>query len=155
MNERMTWKEIEAKYPDQWLGLTDVEFESNGYTIKSAVVKYTSKSETELSKIQREKGAEITIRYVIPDDVFKFDSTVAERMTWEEIKEKYPDQWVGLADIEYEPESRASIKSAVVRYTNKSKTELTWIQMETKGKFIGRYTTPDNVFQMGTVGYFV
>ena len=23
-----------------------------------------------------------------------------ERMTWEEIQEKYPDQWVGLIDVE-------------------------------------------------------
>ena len=24
---------------------------------------------------------------------------MGERMTWEEIQEKYPDQWVGLVDV--------------------------------------------------------
>ncbi len=27
-----------------------------------------------------------------------------ERLTWKEIQEKYPDQWVGLTDVEYYPE---------------------------------------------------
>lgn len=26
---------------------------------------------------------------------------MGERMTWEEIQEKYPDQWVGLVDVEW------------------------------------------------------
>ena len=44
-----------------------------------------------------------------------------ERMTWEEIQEKYPDQWVGLIDVEYEPNNDATIKTAVVKYADKSK----------------------------------
>lgn len=38
-----------------------------------------------------------------------------ERLTWEEIKAKYPNQWVGLIDIEYlTPEDGTNIKSGVV-----------------------------------------
>ena len=77
-----------------------------------------------------------------------------KRMTWKEIQQMYPNQWVGLVDIEYEPDNDATIKTAVVKYTDKSKNELTKMQIQTNGELIGIYTTPDNVFQLGTVGYF-
>ena len=79
---------------------------------------------------------------------------MAERLTWEEIQEMYPDQWVGLTEVEYEPDNDATIKAAVVKYTNKSKSELTRMQIQTAGAVLGRYTTPDNVFQLGAAGYF-
>jgi len=77
-----------------------------------------------------------------------------ERMTWEEIQEKYPDQWVGLIDVEYEPNNDATIKTAVVKYADKSKDELTMMQIQTNGEILGRYTTQDNIFQLGIAGYF-
>ena len=77
-----------------------------------------------------------------------------ERLTWEQIQEKYPDQWVGLAEVEYEPDNDAKLQSAVVKYTDKSKSELTRMQIQTNGSLLGVYTTPDNIFQMGAVGYF-
>lgn len=73
-----------------------------------------------------------------------------KRLTWEEIQKKYPDQWVGLVEVEYEPDNNASIKSAIVKYTDKPKGELT--QMMLNGEIISRYTTPDNIFQLGIVG---
>lgn len=79
---------------------------------------------------------------------------MSERLTWEQIQERYPDQWVGLAETEYEPDNDATIKSAVVRYADKSKSELTRMQIQTDGEILGRYTTPDHVFQLGTAGYF-
>lgn len=75
---------------------------------------------------------------------------MAERMTWEEIQEKYPDQWVGLIDVEYELNNQASIKSAVVKYTDKTKGELTRLMLD--GEIISRYTTSDNIFQLGVMG---
>ena len=77
-----------------------------------------------------------------------------ERMAWEEIQEKYPDQWIGLADVEYEPDHNDTIKTAIVKCTDKSKDELKMMQIQTHGEILGRYTTPDNIFQLGIVGYF-
>ena len=77
-----------------------------------------------------------------------------ERLTWEEIQERYPDQWVGLVEVEYEPDNDATIKTAIVKYTDKSKNELTRMQIQTNGNLLGIYTTPDHVFQMEAVGYF-
>lgn len=76
-----------------------------------------------------------------------------KRMTWKEIQEKYPDQWIGLIEIEYEPDSDATIKSAIVKYIDKSKNELTKMQIQTNGNLVGVYTTPDNIFQLGAIGY--
>lgn len=75
---------------------------------------------------------------------------MTERLTWEEIQEKYPDQWVGLIDVEYEDNDGISVKSAVVKYTNKTKSELT--RMMIQGEIISRYTTPDNIFPLGMIG---
>lgn len=73
-----------------------------------------------------------------------------ERLTWREIQEKYPEQWVGLIDVEYKPDNDVSIRSAIVKYTDKSKDELT--EMMLNGECISRYTTPDGIFQLGMVG---
>lgn len=75
---------------------------------------------------------------------------MAERLTWEEIQEKYPDQWVGLVEVEYLEDDGISIESAVVKYLDKTKSELT--KMALNGEIISRYTTPDNVFQLGMIG---
>ncbi|MBO5337125.1 MAG: hypothetical protein J6A94_08380 [Lachnospiraceae bacterium] len=75
---------------------------------------------------------------------------MVERMTWEEIQKKYPDQWVGLVDVKYVDDDGISVESAVVKYTDKSKSDLTRLVL--KGEIISRYTTPDNIFQMGMIG---
>lgn len=37
---------------------------------------------------------------------------VTERMTWEQIQKKYPDQWVGLVDVQYQNDDGISVESA-------------------------------------------
>lgn len=73
-----------------------------------------------------------------------------ERLTWDEIVERYPDQWVGLTDIEWEDE--ANIRSAVVRYTDISSSELARMQIRDRTLY-STYTTPDNLAPLGVVGY--
>ena len=75
-----------------------------------------------------------------------------ERLTWHEIQEKYPDQWVGLVDVINEEDNYSTIKSAVVKYTGMSKSELTHMQIVTKGDVLARYTNPNGVFQLGVLG---
>ena len=74
---------------------------------------------------------------------------MSERMSWEEIKEKYPDQWVGLVDIDWK--NSANVRSAVVKYVGKSRSELLWLQ-ESEEELVSFYTTPDNIGQMGFLG---
>lgn len=73
-----------------------------------------------------------------------------ERLTWEQIQEKYPDKWVGLVDVKYVNDDGVSVESAIVKYTDKSKDELTIMALD--GEVDAVYTTPDNVFQLGMVG---
>ena len=40
---------------------------------------------------------------------------MSNRLTWKEIVERYPDQWVGLVDINWKNE--ANVESAVVKYS--------------------------------------
>lgn len=74
---------------------------------------------------------------------------MTERLTWKEIQEKYPDQWVGLVDIKQK--NASNIEFAVVKYTDKTKDGLLVMQIE--NKIFSCYTTPDHVFQLGIMGY--
>ena len=74
---------------------------------------------------------------------------MTDRMTWKEIQEKYPDQWVGLIDVNYIDDDGISVESAVIKYLDKSKAELTRLALE--GEIVSRYTTPDHIFQLGMV----
>lgn len=76
-----------------------------------------------------------------------------ERLTWSEIQEKYPEQWVGLVDVTFELDNSATIESAVVKYTDKTKDELALMQVETRGELIGVYTTPDKALQSGVIQF--
>lgn len=74
---------------------------------------------------------------------------MAERLTWKEIQEKYPDQWVGLVDVKYIDDDGISVESAVIKYLDKTKGELTRLALQ--GEVVSRYTTPDHIFQLGAV----
>lgn len=39
---------------------------------------------------------------------------VGERLTWRQIQEKYPDQWIGITDVEYESDNDSTIRCATV-----------------------------------------
>lgn len=46
LNVRLTWNEIVSRYPDQWVGLEDLDWK-NESNVSSAVVKYTDSRATE------------------------------------------------------------------------------------------------------------
>ena len=68
------------------------------------------------------------------------------RLAWEEIQKQYPDQWVGLVNVKYLNDDGVSIESAVAKYTDLPKGELTKRMLD--GEIISRFTTPDNIFQI-------
>lgn len=75
---------------------------------------------------------------------------MGERLTWEQIQDKYPDQWVGLTDVQYMDDDGGSVESAVVKYADKTKSELTKLVLS--GEIISRHTNPDGHLQLGMVG---
>lgn len=72
-----------------------------------------------------------------------------ERLQWNEIQERYPDQWVGLVDVE---RRGVTVVSAVVRYTDRSQGELARMQIDDDNLY-SCYTTPDHLAPLGMVGY--
>lgn len=74
-----------------------------------------------------------------------------ERLTWKEIQEKYPEQWVGMVDIEWD--NRSTVRSAVVKYSGKTSDELLKIKADSEIDMLVRYTAPDTLSPLGLVGY--
>ena len=72
-----------------------------------------------------------------------------ERLTWAQIQERYPNQWVGLIDVKRK-EDNSAVESAVVMYTDKSKDELACMQIhDSTHSLYSCFTTPDSIFQLG------
>ena len=61
MTKRMTWDEIAAAYPNQWVGLRDVIRKDTSADVASAVLAYTDKSRTELLRMQIRDGNIVTM----------------------------------------------------------------------------------------------
>ena len=72
MNERLSWKQIVEKYPDKWVGLTEIIREEDSADIKSAIVRYTSDTKTrgELLEMVFNNELELSI-FTTPDNYFK------------------------------------------------------------------------------------
>ena len=61
---RLTRKQLAEKYPDQWLGLTDIKWKNDdGVTLESAEVSYTDKTSKELLMMQIETNGKVKAWY--------------------------------------------------------------------------------------------
>ena len=74
---------------------------------------------------------------------------MSKRLTWDEIQKQYPDQWVGLSDVEWKG---STVISAIVKYIGKTKGELTMMQIDDDNLY-SCYTHPDHLAPLGMVGY--
>ncbi len=63
-----------------------------------------------------------------------------QRMTWAEIKRRYPHQNVGLVDIHEEPDG---VTSAIVKYAEENTSRGEMFKRAINGEIHMRYTTPD------------
>lgn len=67
-----------------------------------------------------------------------------ERMSWDKIKEKYPDKWVGLTEVKWEKPNSPNVESAVVSYVSDDKDEIISRRL-TGERVCAIYTTPQNL----------
>ncbi len=72
------------------------------------------------------------------------------RMTWAEIMEKYPDQNVGLVEVEWGINS-STVKTAIVKYSGDSLPKEELLLMAYKGDIVLEYTSPDTANQIGAL----
>ena len=144
MTEKLSWEEICKRYPEQWLGLTDVEWkDKKNWVVDSAIVSIIGETFNTLAK-RFLKYENFEIMYTFPEIVF--DNSLEcnyERLTHNEIIEKYPSQWIGMTQVIREDDN-VNIESAIVLYSDKTMKELTHMQMLTKGALWSEYTTPDD-----------
>lgn len=68
MNMRMTLKEMQEKYPNQWLGINDVERDSNRVLISANVI-YTDKTASELGMMSF-RHENVQPFFTTPDNTF-------------------------------------------------------------------------------------
>lgn len=62
--EHLSREELARKYPNTWLGLTNVKYSNNdGVTLESADIVYTDKSRDELARLQVIEDEDIIDRY--------------------------------------------------------------------------------------------
>lgn len=68
-NERLTWQQMTERYPDTWVGLTDVVREADGITVESAVVAIAGDKSTVVGA--KNDGAVEYALFTTPDrDIF-------------------------------------------------------------------------------------
>lgn len=71
-----------------------------------------------------------------------------ERLTREQMAQKYPDMWLGLSNIKYANDDGVTLESADVVYTDKTEDELFEIQLDGTEEIISWYTN-DNALPLG------
>lgn len=77
---------------------------------------------------------------------------MAERLTREQMAEKYPNTYLGITNIKYENDDGVTLESADVVYTDKTGRELLTMQLAEKEGII-RWYTNDNGLPTGVAGH--
>lgn len=70
---------------------------------------------------------------------------IVERLTRKQMAEKYPDQYLGIANMQYENNDGVTLESADVVYTNKTDEELLTLQVTGKEDIMCWYTTGNKI----------
>lgn len=66
MNRKMSWNEIKAAYPEEWVVLADFEDDQSGEILSGNVVLHNMSRKdlsSDLVNLNRDKGSEVAIRY--------------------------------------------------------------------------------------------
>ena len=66
MEERLTWEEIVAKYPHQYVGIVDCQPDSINFD--TAIVKYTDRVITFEELFMKAVAGEVWMEYTTPDE---------------------------------------------------------------------------------------
>lgn len=73
------------------------------------------------------------------------------RLTRDQMSKKYPNQWLGLRNIQYKNNDGITLESAEVVYTYKTRDELLEMQIKGVDGIAGWYTEENNL-QLGLAG---
>ena len=144
--QRMTWKEIQEHYPNQWVGLKNVDWDEKHCPITAEVI-YTDKPLKEM--ISELLNKDTLIMPVHTDPKSYLDKLPGEYLTYKEMQEKYPDRSIGITEV-HSDDGGATISSGKVILTELSKDELSVIRFGLQGYMLIEYTTPNHSMFIGT-----
>lgn len=104
-NKLMTWREMREQYPGY---VVFVEVTKRGLRgFEEGVVRFVVELDAveEMIKYCEEHHLDYVYQWVtgiIPAEPGDYDpdpNVTSERLTWEQMQERYPDQWLGLVDV--------------------------------------------------------
>lgn len=85
------------------------------------------------------------------DNYVEGSNYMAERLTREQMAQKYPNMWLGLNNIKYVNNDGVTLESADVVYIDKTEDELFEMQLDGTESIISWYTN-DNGLPLGVAG---
>ena len=122
--ERLTWAQIQEKYPHMYVGLDDVELVEDGNGIKSGIVKWVGKTPPNCKAIGRGKFCNLAeppserVFYTTLDEDHPLgylnpntEKSGGERLTWREIVKRYPHQNVGLGALSGNAQTKTRMRA--------------------------------------------
>jgi hypothetical protein len=89
-------------------------------------------------------------RVIIEPEIYERSIPImSKKLSWEEICRLYPNQEVGLTDVEWD--NGATVKSAVVSYSERDtpKDQIVSIAIMSNGEVVSENTTPETVAPVG------
>lgn len=140
----MTWEEIREHHPDQWVVLVEQELHADDRSLLAARVLTTGASR--LEAMQRAypavkvfasygcrhtgvrhrppRGAETVAAQAEPRPAPVAPVRTDERLTWKQICERYPAQWVVLAGDDRQPYDATELETARVIAVGSTRAEV-------------------------------
>lgn len=74
-----------------------------------------------------------------------------ERLTWNEIVEQYPQQYVYLIDIIWEDDRAQDVQSAVVIHATARNDDIEYVNRAVRGECVEEYTDLEGMATMGVL----
>jgi len=152
ITKRMTWDEIRARYPDQWVIMVDHDWPGDRTAISTARILacgaersdallrarpalesyecYGCRFTGELPRLPvryrpRHAGDAGDAENLTARTSLKISGAVTpgERLTWSQIRERYPDRWVVMVDHDWQEPGRTGYNTARVLASGATRAE--------------------------------
>lgn len=152
-NKLMTWWEMREQFP--WRFVFVEVTKSGGRGFEEGIVRFvveTSEIE-EMIKYCEEHNLNYVYQWVTgimpiePGDYDPDPNVTSERLTREQMQERYPNQWLGLVDVKYQDDDGITVESGVVKYANKTRSQL--MRLEDRDEIVRYCTRPDIWLPLG------
>lgn len=152
-NKLMTWREMREQYPGYVVFVEVTKSGRRGF--EEGIVRFVV--ELDMLEAMIKYCEDHNLKYVYqwvtgippiePGDYDPDPNVTTERLTREQMRERYPNQWVGLVDVKYQDDDGITVESGIVKYANKTRSQL--MRLEAHNEVVRCYTSPGSGLQLG------